>query len=387
MNSYGRPAPRPRRPRHRFRIIRDARANRLVVWNIRTLGGLQLVYRDRAITTVNTNRLQALLAYLALHTGVQHSREHLAFLFWPDSTESQARTNLRQLLHHLRSALPDAGQFIETDGQNLLWRRTAEFSIDVADFEACAIRAEEAVKTREPVRARKELEEAAALYRGDFMPGLQDEWAEVERTRLRQKYAEVLGSLISLLEDIGEFSSALQHAERLLALDPFSEASYQTLVRLHALTGDRAAALLVYHQCVTVLRRELDTDPGPATQSLRDQVTKQSFVPPEQPHLSNKSGTTHLLLVGRQHEFNQLLEAWKTTQDGRASFALVTGESGIGKTRLVEELLIWASHRGVQTAQAKCYAAEGQLAYAPVADWIRSSVLHPVLSSLPASQL
>ena len=92
-----------------------------MVWNIRTLGGLQLVYRDRAITTVNTNRLQALLAYLALHTGVQHSREHLAFLFWPDSTESQARTNLRQLLHHLRSALPDAGQFIETDGQNILW--------------------------------------------------------------------------------------------------------------------------------------------------------------------------------------------------------------------------------------------------------------------------
>src|SRR5262245_10334215 len=217
MNSYGRPAPRPRRPRHRFRIIRDARANRLVVWNIRTLGGLQLVYRDRAITTVNTNRLQALLAYLALHTGVQHSREQLAFLFWPDSTESQARTNLRQLLHHLRSALPDAGQFLETDGQNILWRSTAGFRIDVSDFEACAIRAEEAIKRGDPVAGRKDLEEAARLYRGDFMPGLQDDWAEAERKRLRQKYADVLGHLVLLLEDTGEFSPALQHAEHLLA--------------------------------------------------------------------------------------------------------------------------------------------------------------------------
>src|SRR5262245_46094577 len=131
----------------------------VIVWRIQLLGGLRLTYREQVVTTINTNRLQALLAYLALHTGVQQSREHLAFLFWPDSTESQARTNLRQLLHHLRSALPDGGQFIETDGQNILWRRTAEFSIDVADFEACAIQSEEDVKTREPVRARKKLEE------------------------------------------------------------------------------------------------------------------------------------------------------------------------------------------------------------------------------------
>src|SRR5262249_47257906 len=83
----------------------------------------------------------------------------------------------------------------------------------------------------------------------------------------------------------------------------------------------------------------------------------------------------------------QMLEAWKAAEQGRASFALVTGESGIGKTRLVEELLLFASRRGVATAQAKCYAAEGRLAYAPVADWIRSPALHPVLSSLPTSPL
>src|ERR1041384_3286635 len=129
--------------------------------------------------------MQALLAYLALHPGVLQSREYLSFLFWPDSTEAQARTNLRQLLHHLRSALPDGGEFITTDSQNILWRFSGEFSVDVVDFEKAADRAEEAAKTGNSALARKELETAAREYAGDFMPGLYDEWVEVERRRLR----------------------------------------------------------------------------------------------------------------------------------------------------------------------------------------------------------
>src|SRR6476659_7569268 len=118
------------------------------------LGGLRLSYRERVVTAVNTNRLQALLAYLALHTGVLQSREHLAFLFWPDSTEAQARTNLRQLLHHLRSALPAGGECITTDSQNILWRPSAEFAIDVLDFEKAAGRAEETAKAGDSATAR-----------------------------------------------------------------------------------------------------------------------------------------------------------------------------------------------------------------------------------------
>jgi DNA-binding SARP family transcriptional activator/predicted ATPase len=359
----------------------------LVVWRIQMLGGLRLSYRDRAVMAVNTNRLQALFAYLALHTGVLQSREHLAFLFWPDSTEAQARTNLRQLLHHLRSALPDGGEFITADSQNILWRHNADFAIDVVDFENAAARAQEAAKRGDSAASRKELESAALLYGGDFMPGLYDEWVEVERKRLRQKCSDVLDDLISLLEQTGEFSSAIQYAERLLSLDPVSETSYQTLMHLHALKGDRAAALLVYHQCVTILRRELDTEPGPATRKLRDELTRQDVIPSGAPDVSGGSGAAQFALTGRQHEFNQLLDVWKTVESGHASFVVVTGESGIGKTRLLEELLTWASRRGVSTAHARCYAAEGRLAYAPVADWIRSPVLRPLLSGLPLSQL
>src|SRR5262249_44105167 len=237
------------------------------------------------------------------------------------------------------------------------------------------------------VASQKELEKAASLYSGDFMPGLYDEWAEEARKRLRQKYSDVLAQLISLLEQTGEFSSAIRYAERLLAMDPVCETSYQMLMHLHALNGDRAAALLMYHQCVTVLRRELDTEPGPATRILRDELTRQGVISPNKLALPSRTGATHLALAGRQHELNQLLEAWRAAEQGRASFALITGESGIGKTRLLEELRTRTPRQGVSSAYARCYAAEGHLAYAPVAEWIRSPQLRPVLSALPAAQL
>jgi DNA-binding SARP family transcriptional activator len=78
------------------------------VLHIRLLGEFSFVYGDQPVTTVNTARLQTLLAYLVLHRDAPQLRYYLAFQFWPDSPESQARTNLRHLIHELRQALPHA---------------------------------------------------------------------------------------------------------------------------------------------------------------------------------------------------------------------------------------------------------------------------------------
>src|SRR5262245_12171122 len=86
------------------------------------LGGFQLSYGDMPIATVNTARLQALLAYLALRRGIAQSRQQIAFLLWPESTDAQARTNLRTLLHRLRAGLPDADLFLAGDAQTVWWR-------------------------------------------------------------------------------------------------------------------------------------------------------------------------------------------------------------------------------------------------------------------------
>ena len=105
------------------------------VLHVHLLGGFRLAYGDESVTTVDTARLQSLLAYLVLHADTLQSRERLALLFWPDSRESQARTNLRQLLHQLRRTLPDAESFLYANTRTLRWCPEAPYELDAADFE------------------------------------------------------------------------------------------------------------------------------------------------------------------------------------------------------------------------------------------------------------
>src|SRR5690242_20527795 len=98
--------------------------------HIQLLGGFQLRFDDRPVTTIDQQRLQSLLAYLVLQRAAPHPRQHLAFLLWPDSTETQARINLRSLLHRLRQALPGADDFLHVDAQTILWRPDAPYTLD-----------------------------------------------------------------------------------------------------------------------------------------------------------------------------------------------------------------------------------------------------------------
>lgn len=268
---------------------------------IEMLGRFHLVYNGQVVTTVSTSRLQTLLSYLVLNAGAVQSREHLSFLLWPDSIEPQARTNLRQLLHHLRAALPDPDGFLETGTQTLRWRSDADFSLDVKEFEVAVSQVNQADKEGNPIAARETLEKAVQLYRGDLLPGLYDDWIEGERRRLSEKHAEVVNRLVSLLEQRREYLAAIQYAERLLGLDPLRETSYQNLMRLHALNGDRAGALRAYRECVTVLQRELNVEPGPTTRQLHERVVTLDAVPVEAlPPPPNRSVPSCPWLEGRK---------------------------------------------------------------------------------------
>ncbi len=103
--------------------------------HIHLLGDFRLLYGEAPVRTINAPRLHALLAYLLLHRDAPQPRHHLAFVLWSDTTEAQARTNLRQLLHDLKQALPAADLFVHTDAKTLQWRPDASFRLDVAEFE------------------------------------------------------------------------------------------------------------------------------------------------------------------------------------------------------------------------------------------------------------
>src|SRR5262245_35823124 len=101
---------------------------------IQLLGAFQIAYGDKPLTGFESSRLQALLAYLLLHRNAPQTRQHIAFKLYPDSTEAQARTNLRGLLYTLRQELPNQNQFLEIEKQILRWRSDTPFSLDVDEF-------------------------------------------------------------------------------------------------------------------------------------------------------------------------------------------------------------------------------------------------------------
>ncbi len=349
--------------------------------HLRLLGDFSLIYADRQITSLNSTRLQSLLAYLVLHRDAPQQRQHLAFLFWPDTAEAQARNNLRQLLYQLRQVFPEVEHFLSTDTHLLHWHSVTPCHLDVAEFEEALARADEARRRTDQHALQTALEHADSLYRGDLLPGCYDEWILPERDRLRQRYLQALEQLLHFFEVQGDTVAAIRSAQRLIGFDPLSEDLYRRLMRLFALKNDRASALHVYHTCVTTLQREMGVDPGPATREAYEQLMQQE-TPAFQPIIHHPLPAATATLIGRAREWEQLHDAWQRAMEGRPHFVLVSGEAGIGKSRLTEEFLQWASQQGIATAKARSYAAEGQLSLAPVTEWLRSDGLQATLRQL-----
>src|SRR6266566_731200 len=351
--------------------------------HLRLLGDFNLLYNDEQVTSLNTTRLQSLLTYLVLHRDVPQQRQHLAFLFWPDTTEAQARNNLRQLLHQLRQAFPAVEQFLSADAHLLHWHPVTTCHLDVAEFEQTLTLADAAARRNDQHALQDALEQADNLYRGELLPGCYDEWILPERDRLRQRHLQVLEQLLRLVEVQGDTITAIRYAQRLLGLDPLSEDLSRRLMGLFALNNDRASALHVYHTCVTTLQRELGVDPDPATREAYERLMQQE-TPTTQAIVHQPLLAATPTLIGRKRVWEDLQDAWHHATTAEPHFVLVTGEAGVGKSRLAEDFLLWASQQGAVTAKARSYAAEGQLSLAPVTDWLRSDGLRTPLRQLDA---
>lgn len=148
-------------------------------------------------------------------------------------------------------------------------------------------------------------------------------------------------------------------------------------MRMHVAVGDRARAVRVFHACVATLERELGVQPSVATAQAYEALMTSALPSPGGPLLPDR--ITGPVLVGRTGEWSRLTSVWRDAGQGRAQLVLVTGEPGVGKTRLVEELAEWCAHRGALVARARSYAAEGALAYGMVTAWLRTEGLEPAL--------
>jgi DNA-binding SARP family transcriptional activator len=338
--------------------------------------GSGMVRRETELS-FRTRKVLALLAFLAVEGGMQ-TRDRLAGLLWVDAAPEAGRNSLRNTLSYLREAL-GGEHHLKIERQAIGFNLESGVMVDVLELERAAKLALEPRDIPLEVQISK-LELAANLYKTDFLTGftLDDEsefdaWLLEKREIYRRYFQTVLERLAQLQSNAGKFSSAIETALKLVALDRLNEAGYRQLIGLQHANGDRVGALKSFENLQNTLRTDLNLEPSPETLALAEQIRLETATPksraPRIPSLP-----TMLLegrMVGRVSEFVKMVEAYHTTAIGASSFVTVAGEPGIGKTRLANEFLTWASSQGATILRGQAFETGGGLAYQAITDALR----------------
>lgn len=215
-----------------------------------------------------------LLKILLLARGKFVSNDQLCEWLWPDAEAEAAQANLRSTVSDLRKLLePELARrrdsaFVLTKREGYAFEFNAPVSVDAIEFEHAST-----------ATTRPDLEAALASYRGDLLE--EDpyaEWAIRERERLRDLRLSGLARLADVCLDDSDHKTAISICEQALALDSSRETLWRILMRAHALSGDRAAALRAFERCRAALARDLGVDPLPETVKLHEEILR------EEPH-------------------------------------------------------------------------------------------------------
>ena len=344
----------------------------------RLLGPLEILSGGERLPNPATLKSQSLLAYLITHRQRPQPRDRLAGMFWGDRPERKARSSLSTALWHVRRCLP-AEDFLVSDRQSVQADPEADLWVDVDAFVARASQEHE-----------KGLQLAVALYRGDFLDGLYDDWIINERYRLQALFAKVLERLMHLRESKRDPRGVLSVATRLLRQDPLRENAHRAAMRAYCQLGRRNAALEQYARCQDLLRQELDAEHTGCTTALYRKIRSGRFaaVPEREPALGEEPAIESPLppgrspldaalatqLVGRESELKRLRTRWQRAAGGAGGLMMLSGEAGVGKTRLAKALADRVRWKGGRVLWGRCYEFARGLPYQPFSQALSSAL-------------
>ena len=339
---------------------------------IHTLGGLTISIDDTPVTGFDSRKVQALLVYLAC-TGRTQPREVLAELFWEERTQSQALANLRVALTSLRQTVEP---FVEITRESVGLSSSGQIWLDISEFESRLSTSGDEI-TR--------IEAALDLYQGEFLAGFFvdstafEEWATLERERLRFRVMEATDTLIARHQESGAYAAGISAATRLLQMDALREKTHRQLMELLAQSGQRVAALNQYVTCQRLLQEELGISPAPETTTAYDSILAGQPQPAARPivrvphgdddqsvsfdDITNPYKGLRPFLEGDTPDFfgrevlvAQLVVRLKEPQRW-ARFLAVVGPSGSGKSSVVRAGLIPALRNGALPGSERWWIA------------------------------
>ncbi len=280
-------------------------------------------------------RVLPLWAYLLLHRARPVPRRTLAYLLWPDVPEATAQANLRRHLYGLRQALPASPEgrpWLLLQSGTVQWNPAADCWLDVAEFERLSASPEH-------------LARAVALYTGDLLPEVYEDWILLERERLRSLYLDCLGRLVAESRAHDNLPRAIAYAQQILAHDPLQEGVVRELIALRYQAGDRAGAMHDYQSFASRLQEELGTAPMPETTALYEAVYRNRPLPSPTPPpaaAASPRPCPHNLpapvnpFFGREADLQAMHDLF-AADTAPVRLLTLTGPAGVGKTRLALE--------------------------------------------------
>ena len=319
----------------------------------------------------------SLLAYLILHAERTLSRAALAEQFWPDLESEDARASLRRHLHRALSALPIAAAdrpWILADKVTVRWNAAAAMEIDTRAYERLCDAGDR--------RA------AVALYRGDYLEDFYEEWILPERERLRALQAANLIALVEERRRALDYPEAIAFAQALLRLDPLREDAIRRLMSLRFAAGDRSGALSDFDLFRRTLRDELAAEPMPETLALHEAIRNgdHSMLERRASQTERVAARSGYPFVGRTSALEALRSAWEAAARGAGTTAIVSGEAGVGKSRLIGELMALAESQGGRVFAGSTATVEAE-PYQSVAEVLRVALPLLRVERLDASEI
>jgi DNA-binding SARP family transcriptional activator/regulation of enolase protein 1 (concanavalin A-like superfamily) len=314
---------------------------------VRFLGGLQ-VRRDGELLPrpFVMRKCVSLFAFLLLHPFVEHRRDYLADTFWPEARGDLALNSLAQALVSIRKLLEphpeQRGQVLVTPRDMLRFIPPPNCWVDVWAFRDARGQAQGLQPGSSEWFAL--LEQTVALYTGKLLPDCLEDWCLPLQEELQNQFLTYLHELTAADVHRRRYDRACEWARRALGVDRCDEVSHRSLMQLYYWTGEQAKALNQYKECRRALQEELDEPPSAETIALYEQIRKGPPKPGPRPSPTDTNPipeSTVLMgpLVGRDRELQRLRTGWNRAKSGRGELILLTGEAGIGKSRLASQLL------------------------------------------------
>ncbi len=365
-------------------------------WTIRLCGPVGLDHEGRSLAAALPGRQGRLLfAYLVLNRDRDCGRSELTDLLWPERPPAAADSALSALLSKLRRALGDGALVGRSE---LRLAPPGPIDVDVEVAASAAMRAETAIDARDWAGASEAARMVLAVDLQTFLPDCEGPWVNECRRELdvvRVRALEVLAES-GLRQGGRELGSAEQAARAAVAAAPFRESAHRLLMEVHEAAGNPAEALRAFEELRVLLRDELGTAPGSAAMAVHERVLRGETPAPHPAPAPEPvpvvpwpaplaAALDRHALVGRAEELEVLEGHWAEAVDGARQLVLLSGDAGIGKTRLAAELGRLALADGALVLYGR-FDEEALAPYQPVVEmvrgWSSGSSLEPLRERL-----